>query len=385
MDKIEEVLTRGVAEILPSKEALKKVLLSSRKLKIYIGADPTGPQLHLGHSTNFLILSQLQKLGHKIIILVGDFTGMIGDPSDKMALRKQLTRNEILENAKTYKDQVSKILNFEGDNPAEIKFNSKWLGKLTFLDGLNLMSNFTEQQLLERDMFQKRLKENKPLYAHEVVYPILQAYDSVAMDVDVEMGGSDQTFNMLMGRELMKEKRGKEKFVIVTELLINPKTGKKMMSKSEGNYIGLNDNPRDMYAKVLALPDKTIEPVFRMCTNVDLTQIDWNKNPLELKKELALEIVTMYHSKEIALKAQENFEITFQEQKPAFDKEIPIKNTLLSTLAPFTSKASLSEAKRLINQGGVDINGKRIGLSYKIKAGDKIKIGKKFFGIAVNN
>lgn len=357
MDKIDELLARGVEKIYPSKEEFKKALESGRKLKIYIGADPTAPQLHLGHSTNFLILKKLQNLGHKIIILIGDFTGMIGDPTDKLAARTQLTRKQVLENAKSYKEQVSKILDFDGDNPAEIKYNSEWLSKLTPEDFIRLMARVSAQQMLERDMFQKRIKENKPIYLHEFVYPLMQGYDSVAMEVDAEMGGTDQTFNMLMGRQLLKELKNKEKFVITTELLINPKTGKKLMNKSEGNCLGLNDNPQEMFGKILALPDEAIEPVFRLCTNIDLSKINFSGHPMELKKKLALQIVSELHSENAAQKAQEEFEKTFQKGEVAENliREIKVRpGKITDQLVEAGIVASKSEAKRLEDQGAIE-------------------------------
>lgn len=384
MDKINELLTRGVANIYPSKEKLGRMLRSGKKLTIYIGADATGPQLHLGHSTNFLILRKFQDLGHKIIILIGDFTGMIGDPTDKLATRRQLTREEAIENSKTYKEQVAKILKFEGDNPAEIKFNSEWLTKLTIKDVVELASNLTVQQMIERDMFQKRLEENKPIWLHEFLYPLMQGFDSVHMGVDIEMGGTDQTFNMLVGRTLMRALKDREKFVITTELLINPKTEKKMMNKSEGSYIGLNDPPNVMYAKVMSLPDEAIEPVFRLCTNADLNTINFSDNPLKLKKQLALEITSMYHLHEATQKAREEFERVFQGRElpteiPTFswksNEEFEVTDLLVKT----GLTASKTEAKRLVEQGAVEYNKLKIqNAKLKIKPGngDIIKVGK---------
>lgn len=380
MDKIDEILSRGVVDILPSKEEFKKLLSSGKKIKIYIGADPTATQLHLGHSTNFLILKKLQDLGHKVIILIGDFTGMIGDPTGKASARKPLTRREVKENAASYKEQVSKILDFSSPNAAEIKFNSEWLDKLSAEDLIKLMANFTVQQMEERDMFQERLKESKSIFLPEFTYPLLQGYDSVAMDVDAEMGGTDQTFNMLVGRELMKKLKGKEKFVITTELLINPKTGKKLMSKSEGTYVGLDDPPSDMFAKVMALPDEVIEPCFRLCTNLDLAKIDFSASPMKLKKQLAWEIVKMYHSKDEANKAKEGFEKTFQKREPEYKEEVHGLATLAETISQIDSVGSISQAKRLISQGAVDVSGATVSdANYRPRPGEEIKVGKKTF------
>lgn len=217
MDKIDEVLSRGVANVYPSKQELEKVLRSGKKIRLYNGIDPTGNTLHLGHMVVLRKLRQFQDLGHGVIMLIGDFTGMIGDPSGKSETRKPLTREQVLENAKNYKEQASKILRFEGGNPAEIKYNSEWLDKLSYSEVANIASLLTYAQVIERDMFQKRIKEGKDLFLSEFLYPLMQGYDSVAMDVDLEVGGSDQTFNMLTGRDLMKKMKGKEKICFNNE------------------------------------------------------------------------------------------------------------------------------------------------------------------------
>ncbi len=376
MDKIEEVLTRYVDKIYPSKEALEKVLRSGKKLTFYHGIDPTGPHLHLGHSTNLLLMRKLQLLGHKIIFLVGSFTARIGDPSDKDATRKPLTRKQIEDNLKTYKEQANKIIDLKGPNPVLIKFNSEWLDKLTLEEMFKLAANFTVQQIIERDLFQKRIKANKPISLHEFLYPLLQGYDSVAMNVDGEIGGTDQTFNMLAGRLLVQKYLGKEKFVITTPLLVNPKTGKKLMSKSEGTYVALDNLPNDMYGKVMALPDETIIPCFELCTEVPLQIIKEHKkalqmgkvNPMEIKKKLAFEIVKMYHGELDAKNAEKEFERVFQEKKLPdkiqTKKMIPGeggKGYRLFELVYYSgSSRSKADAKRIIEQGGVEVDEKTI-------------------------
>lgn len=384
---IDDFFSRGVADVIPSKEDFRKRLMSDEKLTIYIGADPTAPKLHLGHSTNILLLRILQKLGHKIIILIGDFTGMIGDPTDKSATRVPLTREMVLENARTYKQQLEKIIDFEGDNPAEIKFNSSWLAKLTAEDILKLMANFTVQQMIERDMFQKRLAENKPIGLHEFLYPLMQGFDSVAMEVDAEMGGTDQTFNMLMGRHLEKIMLGKDKFVISTELLVNPKTGKKLMSKSEGGYVGLDDVPSDMYGKIMALPDEVVEPCFRMCTTLDLGEIDFGSHPMELKKKLAWEITRMYHSKEEADSAADHFVKTVQEKVTTDDVVTVVVSTGEISIGDFIAMLlennlveSKSDARRLIDQGAVYLDDERLSsdaLEIKVEGELTVRVGKR--------
>src|SRR5258708_32925950 len=255
MDKTDEVLTRGVAQILPTKEGLSE-LMSKRKITLYQGFDPTAPSLHVGHFIGIRKLAQFQKLGHKVIFLIGDFTGIIGEPTDKSAARKRQTKEEVLENLKDYKKEVEKVIDFTGPNAAEVRFNSKWLAKLTFEDLIEISSHFTVQQMIERDMFQERIKDEKPIYLHEFFYPLMQGYDSVAMDVDLEIGGNDQMFNMLAGRTLMREFKGKEKFVLACKLLTDA-SGKKM-GKAEGNMITLAEKPETMFGQIISWTDGMI-------------------------------------------------------------------------------------------------------------------------------
>jgi tyrosyl-tRNA synthetase len=318
---IEELLTRSVVNILPTKELFKDLLLGGKRLRIYSGADATGSKLHLGHSTNFMILEKFRQLGHEVIILFGDFTAKIGDPSGKDTTRKPLTDSDVKKNLKTWEKQISKIIKIgHFDNGAKIVRNSDWLSKMSFVDVVKLASNFTVQQMIERDMFQKRIEDKKPIYLHEFFYPLMQGHDSVVLDVDVEIGGNDQTFNMLTGRTLQKIARNKEKFVIPTTLLINPKTGKKLMNKSEGSAVWLDDEPKEMFGKIMSLADEAIVSMFTDCTYVSMEEIEKIKqeilngvNPRDLKVRLAKEIVTIYHNKEEADKAEEDFMNTFKE------------------------------------------------------------------------
>ena len=296
---IDEILNRSVVEILPSKELLKKELMSGKVLKFYIGADATGPALHIGHATNYMIMEKIRKLWHKIIVLVGDFTARIGDPSDKTATRIQLTREQVVNNTKTRLKQLSPIVNFDDkQNPVEIVYNHDWLSKMTFEDLINLASNFTVQRMLERDMFKKRLKEQKPIFVHEFFYPLMQGYDSVALEVDVEMCGNDQKFNALCGRTLLQRYKNKEKFVFITTLLENPKTKEKMMSKSLWTWVFLDMSNIDMYGKIMAQPDENIPQLFTDCTYKTLDEIGqikkqllgWKTNPKDIKMKLAFEI-----------------------------------------------------------------------------------------------
>ncbi|OGF21609.1 tyrosine--tRNA ligase [Candidatus Falkowbacteria bacterium RIFOXYB2_FULL_38_15] len=376
--KIEELLTRGVENIYPSRKDFEKVLMSGKQLTIYNGIDPTGPTLHIGHGSTLLKLRELQDLGHKIILLIGDFTGMIGDPTDKTATRKKLTRKEVLENCKNYAKQAGKILDMK---KVEIKYNSKWLGKLVAGDFLELGSEITVQQLLERDMFKKRTEEGKPIYLHEFIYPLLQGYDSVAMNVDVEIGGNDQTFNMLVGRDMMKN-RGKEKFVLTTKLLVDP-TGKKM-GKSEGNMVTLEDMPEDMYGKVMSWPDTLMPLAFEICTRVSINEFEkvLAGDPREAKMRLAREIVSMYHSESAAQKAEENFVKTFSKKEtPDEIKEVAVKSkNILDVLVEVGFCSSKGEARRNIEQGGVTVSGEVVkDFNFEVKSGEIIKKGKRYF------
>ncbi len=318
-EKIEEAISRSIDTIYPSRDALRELLLSGKQISVYVGIDPTADYVHLGHSTNYLILERLHKLGHKIIVLVGDFTAMIGDPSDKTSARIPLTEKDVQKNLTSFKQQIGKILDFKNkQNPIEFRFNSEWLAKLSLKKIIELSSNFTVQHMLERDMFEKRMQEKKPLFVHEFFYPLLQGYDSVALAVDMEIGGTDQTFNMLAGRTLVKRYLNRDKFVMTTTLLENPVTGEKLMSKSLGTGIGLNESAENMFGKIMALADEGIEQMFTDCTRLSRIQIAEKKdrlmageNPKNLKIELAHEIVGMYHGVQAADRAQKNFQEVF--------------------------------------------------------------------------
>jgi len=382
MDKIDEVLTRGVAQVLPDKKGLAD-LMARKKIKLYQGFDPSMPSLHLGNFVGLMKLRQFQKLGHEVIFLVGDFTGMIGDPTDKLSTRKKLTRVEVLENAKSWQEQASKVLDFKGVNPAKMLFNSEWSDRISFKDLLEITSNFTVQQMIERDMFQERLKKNEPIYLHEFLYPVAQAQDSVVMDVDLEIGGSDQVFNMLAGRTLMKAVKGKEKYVLATKLLVD-KEGNKV-GKTTGNALFLDSSPNDFFAGIMSFPDEVIHLGFELLTEVPLEGVEKKakKHPMEAKKELAFEVVKILWGEKDAKEAQLSFENTFQERKPTFDIKVSSGGTLAETIAPFTQRQSISNAKELIKQRAVDVNGKTSSdPSLLIKKEDKIKVGSRTFLIA---
>lgn len=389
------IASRYIERVYPSKEKLEQLLKSSKKLAIYIGIDPTGPHLHLGHSTNLFLLKKFQELGHRIIFLIGDFTAQIGDPTGKLDARKVLTHKQILKNSKGYKKQVENILDFNSrKNRVEIKFNSKWLSALKLKDIISLTAKTTVGQMIKRDMFRRRMKDQKEIHLHEFLYPLLQGYDSVAMKIDIEIGGNDQTFNMMMGRDLVKEYLNREKFVIATKLLINKETNKKLMSKSEGNFIALDEKPDQMYGKVMALPDEVIGAVFDLCTEISdkqLKEIEKNLklkkiNPRDIKASLAKEIVKIYHGEKLAQKAEQEFKKVFKEKKlPSEIKEIKINKKeidILELLVELKLASSKSEAKRLIKQNAVRIDGSLKNdwrEKIRIKKEMVIKVGKRKF------
>ncbi|HXF44059.1 MAG TPA: tyrosine--tRNA ligase [Candidatus Paceibacterota bacterium] len=387
---IKEVLERCVDKIYPSKEALEDVLKSGRKMKVYLGVDPTGPHLHLGHATNLLILKKLQNLGHKIIFLIGDFTARIGDPSGKTTARKPLTEEEVKANLKTFKIQAGNIIKFGGPNGAIVKFNSEWHTKMSLENMIKLTQLLTVQQIIKRDMFQKRLKENKDIWLHEFLYPILQGYDSVVMNVDMEIGGTDQTFNMLVGRDLMKKIKQKEKFVLTTKLLENKKTGKKLMNKSEGGLINLDDKPDDLFGKTMALPDEAILPVAELSTEMPWSEVKQLKKmkPRDAKLKVAFWVVKLCHSEQTAARARENWEKLFSKKEvPAKIPTLKLqdKKILPTELLVKSGLPSKSEARRLITQGAVELNGRKITNQQEklnLSSGDVLKIGKhRFFKI----
>lgn len=388
-NKIEEFLTRGVENLYPNKEFVKKQLLSGKKLRMYLGIDPTGPTLHMGHAVQLIKLREFQKLGHEVVMLIGDFTAMIGDPTDKSSSRKQLTRKQVLNNCKLYKKQASIFLNF-GFGGAKVKYNSKWLGKMNFAEVLDLASKMTVQQMLERDMFKKRMEENKPIHIHEFMYPLMQGYDSVAMDVDGEIGGNDQTFNMLAGRNLMKEINGKEKFVITTKLLQDP-NGKKM-GKTEGNMVSMLDDENEMFGKIMSWTDGMMLPAFEISTDVSTEEIEKIKeqlqngvNPRDIKVRLAKEIVKVYYGQEKADKAEKNFFGTFKkggipENVEEFKTEIG--KLLSEVLVSAKTVDSKGEFRRLITEGAISdaVSGEKItDVNAKVEKSIVLKVGKKRF------
>lgn len=382
LQKIKEALTRGVEAIYPSQKALEKELMSGKKLRIYNGIDPTG-KLHLGHLAVLRKLRQFQDLNQEIIVLIGDFTATIGDPTGKDAVRKPLTKEQVLANAKDYKAQIGKVLDLKRAN-VHFLYNEEWTNKLKPKDILELASYFTVARLLERDMFQKRVKAGRDIHLHEFMYPIFQAYDSVAMDVDLEIGGSDQIFNMLAGRTLMKKIKNKEKFVLANKLLTDP-TGKKM-GKTEGNMINLEEKPKEMYGKIMSWPDSLINIAFELCTAVPMEDLKKMKNPREAKARLGREIVASLYGKNLAKSAEEEFEKVFkQKELPSEIPQIKLKEEtmgILDLLVMIKLSPSKSEARRQILQNGVRIDGKTETDWRKevlIKKGMILQVGKRKF------
>lgn len=382
----QEVLTRGVFEVLPDKASLE-ALMQKKTIRVYLGIDPTGSLLTLGHSVVLRKLQQFAELGCEVILLIGNGTVRIGDPTGKDSTRPELTDDVIRENFKNWKEQASKILDFD---KISIKYNGDWLDRLSFSDVIKLMAKTTVQQLMERDMFQKRVEEGKPIHGHEIMYPLLQGYDSVVMDVDLEIGGSDQTFNMLMGRHLQKVYNNKEKWVLTTPI-INGTDGRKM-SKSYGNFIAITEDHINMYGKLMSIADDMIIEYMTLLTDLPLDQIleyenrlKNGENPMAIKKILALEITTFYHDAEKALEAQRHFENTVQnKQIPNDIPKITVEKnmTLLSVLQKCMPLKSNSELRRLVDQMAVsDANsGEKYPIATEIvdfKNGDIIKVGKR--------
>ncbi|MBI5619750.1 tyrosine--tRNA ligase [Candidatus Gottesmanbacteria bacterium] len=392
MDAIKNLLTRGVDKIYPSREALEKVLRSGKKLRLYQGFDPSGNQLHIGHAVAMRKLRQFQELGHHVIFLIGDFTGLIGDPSGKGSQRKKMTREEVLTNAKNYQTQASKILRFDGKNPVEIKFNNEWLSKLTFEELIDIASHFTVQQMIERNMFQERIKRKDDIGLHEFFYPLMQGYDSVAMEVDLELGGTDQTFNMLAGRKLVSQILHKEKFVMTVPLLTDAKGVK--IGKTEGNVIGITDPPNEFFGKVMALGDDAIIPCFTLLTDTPIEEIkkikekmERGENPMAFKKQLAFELTKQFNDDASAKIAQKEFETRFQNRNVSqaslplvSNAALPSGATVADAIVAFGLASSKSEAKRLIEQNAVKRNGLLVTIPKeftKFKPGEILEVGRK--------
>ena len=395
MKSLEEqlkIIKKGTLDIINEEELIKKLeksIKENKPLKIKLGLDPSAPDIHLGHTVVLRKLKQLQDLGHEIIIIIGDFTGKIGDPTGKSRMRKFLSDEEVHQNAKTYEEQVFKILDKE---KTTIKFNSEWLSKLTFGDVLKLTASTTVARMLEREDFKLRFENQRPIYLNEFFYPLMQAFDSTAIEADIEFGGTDQRFNLLSGRNLQKE-IGEEPQVVIMMPLIEGLDGKNKMSKTLGNYIGIYESAKSKYQKVMEIPDELIVKYYTLLTDVDDEIIkeveaklkDESVNPRDIKMDLAREIVSLYHTEEEVEQAEERFKMIFQMgQKP---KDIDTVNVskedfdLISTVVDKGLVSSKSEFRRLLPQGGIKINDKKITMEKDLpKEGEiVVQVGKKKF------
>lgn len=388
----EELTTRAIAEIYPNPGALRTELLSGRRLTAYMGIDPTAPDMHVGHESQLLKLQKLQQMGHHVILLIGDFTAMIGDPTDKSAARTKLSREEVLENAEGYKDQASKVLDFEHPaNPVELRYNSEWLGGMDFGDVLELASEFTVQQMLERSSFSKRIDEGKPVSLVEFMYPLMQAWDSVALEVDIEVGGSDQIFNMLRGTDLVKRHLSKQKFVIAGQLLVDP-DGRKI-GKTEGNMITLNDTPLDMFHKIMMWGDNITPHALELCSRMPMDEVrDIEERMragvltgLSAKMLLARTLVTDLHNIDAADKAEAEYK-SLTDSRQELDTSLLTVNTISQStnIVQIITGAGLAksnaEARRLLSGGAVRINDVKIDESWTFEPTDGdtvLRVGKK--------
>lgn len=364
------------------KEKLEKVQKENRPLTIKLGLDPSAPDIHLGHAVVLRKMKQLQDLGHQVVLIIGDFTGMIGDPTGKSKTRNQLTKEQVEENAKTYQEQILKILDPE---KTTVKFNSEWLGKLNFRDIIQLSCNTTVARMLERDDFQKRYTSNQPIALHEFFYPLMQGYDSVAIKSDLELGGTDQTFNILMGRNIQKD-YGQDPQITLFMPLLEGLDGVNKMSKSLGNYIGINEDANTMYEKAMKIPDELIIKYYNLCTDMhpdEVAKIEQRlangENPRDIKMELAKEITRLYHNEELAANAEEHFKTAFQKQEAPEDiPELQFTNNLVDTIMQCGKYPSKGELRRLFTQGAVKLNGEKLtDFNKELNAGETIiQIGK---------
>jgi len=389
-----EILKRRTVEIIPEEDLLVKLERSVREnkpLTVKLGCDPSRPDLHIGHAVVLRKLRDFQDLGHQAVLVVGDFTAMIGDPSERSETRPQLSFEETRENGKTYFEQASAILD---PKKTRIVYNSEWLGKMSFSDVIRLASAYTVARMLERDDFEKRYSANEPIGVHEFLYPLAQAMDSVALDADIELGGTDQKFNLLVGRDVQREYE-QEPQVIITLPLLEGTDGSRKMSKSFDNYVGLTDPPVEMFGKLMSIPDTMIVKYFDLAAFADKSKLeeirdklaDSSVNPMELKKEMAREVIEIYHSKKEALAAQTEFERVFS--KKQMPKDIPVARYragseigIIDILRDNGLVESGGEARRLIDQGAVTVDSEKIENCEYIQEISRpvvIKVGKRRF------
>ncbi len=392
MRTIDEQLAQleyGTAEILPAGELrrkLERAAKEQRPLRVKLGLDPSAPDIHLGHTVVLRKLKQFQDMGHQIVLIIGDFTGRIGDPSGKSVARKPLSEEQVMANARTYEAQLFKILD---KDKTELHFNSEWLGKMDFADVLALASKYTVARMLERDDFHKRMQEERPISIHEFMYPLMQGYDSIATDADIEFGGTDQTFNLIVGRHLQSES-GKEPQAVITMPLLEGLDGVQKMSKSLGNYIGIDEDPVEMFGKSMSIPDALMMRYYMLVTDVPVDEqkkieaglADGSLHPRDAKMRLAWEIVNLYHGAAAADDAQAEFVRVFQQGDLPTDMEtlrVPSGEVWLPQLLQDAGMASSnSDAKRSIAQGAVRVNGEKVGEeNYTFADGDVLQVGKR--------
>lgn len=397
IDEEIRIITKGAAEVIDENDLREKILkarAAGRPLIAKLGLDPSAPDIHLGHAVVLRKIKQIQDLGHKAVIIIGDFTGMIGDPTGKSKTRKQLTREEVLSNARTYTDQIFKVLDRE---KTEVVFNSQWLSQLTFRDVIHLASKCTVARMLEREDFKKRYASHQEIGVHEFFYPLMQAYDSVAIKADIELGGTDQRFNILMGRGLQKDYQQESQVALFMPILEGV-DGMEKMSKSLGNYVGIYESPNTMYGKVMSIPDELILGYFALATDIHPDALDTIRehlnagvNPRDIKMDLAREIVRLYHGEELSLEAEQHFKTVFQNKEtPEVIDVIKIAPSMITEgamsildLISFAQFASTkSEARRLVQQGAVKVNGVKVSSfdRISIEEGLILQVGKLRFG-----
>lgn len=387
VDEQLKIISKGADEVIALEE-LKEKLKEGKPLTVKLGLDPSAPDIHIGHAVVLRKIKQLQDLGHKAVIIIGDFTGMIGDPSGKSKTRKPLTKEQVLENAKTYEKQIFKILDRE---KTDLRFNSEWLDKLNFRDVIELSSKYTVARMLERDDFENRMNNHLPIGIHEFFYPLMQGFDSVAIKADIELGGTDQKFNVLMGRTIQKEYNLRQQNALFMPILEGI-DGVEKMSKSLGNYIGISEDANVMYEKVMKIPDNLIIKYFNLATDlhpdvvaeIDKSLNDGSVNPRDIKMRLAREIVALYHDEADVQRAEEAFKNIFQKNLIPEDlKGVSISEnpSLISSMVSSGFVPSNSEAKRLVKQGGVKVNGEKVSdIGFELSSNDVVQIGKaKFF------
>lgn len=379
-----ELMKRGTAEIISEEDLIAK-LKQNRPLNVKAGFDPTAPDLHLGHTVVLQKMKHFQELGHNVTFLIGDFTGMIGDPTGKSETRKPLIKEQVLANAETYKEQVFKILDPE---KTKICFNSAWLEPLTMKETLSLMAKFTVARIIERDDFQKRYKSGEPIGMHEFMYPIMQGFDSVNMNADIELGGTDQKFNLLVGRDLLRQ-YGKEAQVAITMPIIEGLDGVQKMSKSLGNYVGISESPKDMFGKLMSISDELMFRYYTLLSDMSLKDIEKMKqdietgdfHPMTAKKNLAKEIVSRYHGTKAGVEAEEEFVRVFSNKNVPTDiQEYKIQGCFLDIILALNFASSKSEARRLAEQGGIHFENEKVyDLTTAPEHEGILKVGKRKF------